>query len=255
MKAIYLSVKSISFLKALCNEVLEMKKNNCGIGKVVNIIIDELKFLNWDLDIHSSGYYQKEPILIAKKGNNNKEKIVVTADMFLKSDTSVTLVNGGGLVSILILAELLNNYSFERQIEFVIFENNNTNGSLSMQGLDCVLIKESNNPILNIDIGFLGVKADEIALSISKDALSLNEITKNVLREYQDIKKGSEYVSNNNAFFTNQGISAISFGSIQKSNNSITENAFCLPCNDVDNVDCRKIIDIAQAVQKIIEKV
>jgi hypothetical protein len=254
MKTIYLNVKSISFFKVLCNEILEMQKCNGGNEKVVKILIDEFEFLNWEIDTKTSSIYQKSPIVVARKGDVAKEKIVVTANMFLNSETLGQSVNGGGLVAILLLAELLNSGFSEKYIEFVVFEKNSINNHNTNAYNEDKYLSEFNNTILNIDINVIGVKSDETILSISSDKCGLKEKVDNVLREFPEIKNGADYPNENNTVFIENGISAISVLSNRTTKSISSVAANCYPCNDLENLDCRKIVDIARIIHNIVLK-
>ena len=215
---------------------------------------DELiKYVNKDISvkIDSERIPEKGYNVIANCGNRKGRKIIVCAHIDSKLGTPGAIDNASGVTVLMLLAELLNGYNGNYDIEITAL---NGEDYFSTPGQIKYLKKLEDEKadiemVINLDgAGYINEKS---AVSTYNCGDEKDKTIYNSFLSFKGIEKGDEWVQSDHSMFAQQGISCIAITSanmIEKLCYDITHTK-----NDVqDIVDCNKLVEIAEAISKYI---
>jgi len=199
--------------------------------------------------IPSTGYNIK-----GKKGSNSLNRIVITAHIDAKKGTPGAIDNASGIVVLLLLAELLNDYRGEKQIEIVAF---NGEDYYSVPG-QMKYIMENRNSFdsidLNINIDGAGYKEGKSAFSFFDISEEMKEKVNEVINKYPGITEGPMWPQGDHSIFVQFGRPAIAVSSKWFIDNIDAQDITHTTKDNIEIVDCKKLIEIAKAITAFIRK-
>ncbi len=192
--------------------------------------------------------------VVARKGNPNKERIIITAHIDSKKGSPGALDNASGIVVMLLLADMLNDYKGDYSLEIVAL-----NGEDHYANPGQMQYIESNkenfeNILININIDGPGYNIGETSFSFFNLPDKLQKSAKKILREYPGIVEGPQWPQGDHSIFTQQGKAAIAVTSkwlLDNSEQDITHTEN----DEISIVDCRKLVEAAQALNALIRKI
>ncbi|MCP4049785.1 MAG: Zn-dependent exopeptidase M28 [bacterium] len=188
--------------------------------------------------------------IIAGKGSG--KRIVVTAHIDAKKGTPGAIDNATGVVTLLLLAELLSDYDGDNQIEIAAF---NGEDYYSAPG-QMTYIKENHNKfddiLLNINIDGPGYKEGCSAFSFYDLPQAIERNIKEVLNDFNDITEGPGWPQGDHSIFIQYGCPAIAVSSKWLTDNMDSQDITHTPKDNITIVDCYKLVDIARALNLFI---
>lgn len=203
------------------------------------------------LNIHSERMDSKASNVIGRKGNASGEKIVVTAHIDTKSGTPGALDNASGIVTMLLLADLLSDYSGDKCIEMLAL-----NGEDYYSNPGQMNYIESNKDkfeeiALNINIDGAGYKVGETTFSFFDLSEYQQKKAVKVMREHPGIVEGPLWPQGDHSIFVQKGRPAIAITSkwlLDNYEQDITHT----DKDRISIIDCAKLVEIAQALNSFI---
>lgn len=186
--------------------------------------------------------------VIARKGRQADERIVITAHIDAKKGTPGALDNASGVAVLLLLARLLEDYAGDKQIELVAF-----NGEDYYAVPGQMLYLQANQGrldeiLLNINIDGAGYKEGLSAFSLYGLPDEMEKDIKQVIQQFDGLTEGAQWVQGDHSIFIQQGCPAIAVSSQWFTDQIDSQTITHTPKDKVDIVDCRKLVEIAQAL-------
>ena len=190
--------------------------------------------------------------VIGKKGNDYSSKIVVTAHIDAKKGTPGAIDNATGVIVLLLLSELLKDYNGNRVIEIVAF---NGEDYYSVPGQMNYINTNNNNfdrMLLNINIDGAGYKEGPSSFSLFNLPEEILQQTKIVMNQYSGITEGIQWPQGDHSIFLQFGVPAIAVSSKWFIDNIGDQDITHTPKDNIEIVDCNKIVEISQALNSLI---
>jgi len=192
--------------------------------------------------------------VVARKGKHLGERIVITAHIDAKKGTPGAIDNATGVVVLLLLGELLNNYEGDRLIEMVAF---NGEDYYAVPGQMLYLFKNQdrfNEILLNINIDGAGYKEGKSAFSFYGLPEEIEKNANDVLSKFNGITEGVQWSQGDHSIFTQNGLPAIAVSSEWFTENIDSQEITHTPKDNIEIVDCQKVVEIAEALNILVRK-
>ncbi len=193
--------------------------------------------------------------VIGKKGNNNSLKIVVTAHIDAKKGTPGAIDNATGVIVLLLLSDLLKDYNGNRLIKIIAF---NGEDYYAVPGQINYISTNKNNfnkILLNINIDGAGYKEGLSAFSLFNLPDEILQVTKNVINQYSGITEGIQWLQGDHSIFLQFGVPAIAVSSKWFIDNIGDQDITHTRKDNIEIVDCNKIVEISQALNTLIRSI
>jgi aminopeptidase YwaD len=192
--------------------------------------------------------------VIASKGEQSNKRIVITAHVDAKKGTPGAIDNATGVVVLLLLGELLEDYDEKTLIEMVAF---NGEDYYAVPGQMLYLIKNQdrfNDILLNINIDGAGYKEGKSAFSFYDLPEEIEKNANDVLSKFNGITEGVQWSQGDHSIFTQNGCPAIAVSSEWFSKNIDGQEITHTLKDNIEIVDCQKVVEIAEALNLLVRK-
>jgi len=188
--------------------------------------------------------------VIGRKGDGADERIVLCAHIDAKDGTPGALDDASGIVTLLILAELLSDYSGNQAIEIVALNGeDHYSAAGQMEYLRQMGGKfEEISLVMNLDI--VGYKDTPTAFSFYGCSDKVTEKVRKVLAGYDSIIEGDQWYQGDHMIFVGQGRPAIAITSEKFA--WLSANITHTPKDVMELVDCEKIVKVAEGLKDLI---
>lgn len=192
--------------------------------------------------------------IIARKGKNTTERIVITAHIDAKKGTPGAIDNATGIIVLLLVAEMLGDYDGNRKLEIVAL---NGEDYYAVPGQMDYIYKNQNKfteILLNINIDGAGYIEGKSTFSLFGLPEEMKENVNGVLAEYNGITEGIQWPQGDHSIFVQQGCPAIAVSSKWFIDHMDSQTITHTPKDNTGIVDCRKVVEIAEALNWLIRK-
>jgi aminopeptidase YwaD len=192
--------------------------------------------------------------VVARKGKNMDERFVITAHIDAKKGSPGAIDNATGAVILLILAELLKDYDGDRLLEMVAF---NGEDYYAVPGqMDYIRKNQErfDNIVLNINIDGTGYKEGNSAFSFFDVPEAIRAKTNEMLARFDGITEGILWPQGDHSIFIQYGCPAIAVSSQWFIEHIDSQDITHTPKDNLDIVDCRKVVEIAEALNWLVRK-
>lgn len=190
--------------------------------------------------------------VVARKGSQIGQRIVVTAHIDAKKGTPGAIDNASGVVVLLLLAELLNDYAGNKLIEIVAL-NGEDYYAVPGQMRYIQDYKDRFHEIaLNINIDGAGFKECHSAFSFYGLPDEIEQKIKAILPQFDGITEGVQWVQGDHSIFIQNGCPAIAVSSDWFTAHIDNQEITHTPKDNIEIVDCRKLVEIARALSLFI---
>jgi aminopeptidase YwaD len=186
----------------------------------------------------------------ARSEGSSEERIVCCAHIDSKQDTPGALDNATGVVTLLLLAKLAREYKSRLGLEILAL---NGEDHYSAAG-EIEFLRRAGDQISNV---WLAINLDSPGYKEGKTAYSLYGCPKNVektLRQvferYPDIISGDPWYQSDHSIFIQNGRPAVAITSEQLQ--LLTCDITHTPLDQIDLVDPRKLVELAEALHVFI---
>ena len=192
--------------------------------------------------------------VVARKGTDVGRRIVISAHIDAKKGTPGATDNATGVVTLLLLAELLRDYEGDRLLEIAAF--NGEDYYLVPGQMDYLNKNQGrfDTIVLNINIDGAGYKDGKSAFSFFDLPGPLRAAADEVLARFDGITEGVQWYQGDHSMFVQQGRPAIAVSSQWFLENFGSQNITHTPKDNMDIVDCGKIVEIAEALNRLIRE-
>jgi len=191
--------------------------------------------------------------VVASKGHRRGKKIIITAHIDAKKGTPGAIDNATGVVVLLLLAELLRDYSDRLKIELVAFNGEDYYAAPGQMIYLDQIQNSFDDIILNINIDGAGYLDGPSAFSTFELPDHLGETVDQVLDNYDGIVAGIPWYQGDHSIFLQQGIPAIAVSSNWFVDHIDNQDITHTPKDHPRIVECQKIVDIALAIHDLIK--
>ncbi len=193
--------------------------------------------------------------VIARTGRNSSARIVVTAHIDAKKGTPGAIDNATGVVILLLLAELLEDFIGDKQIEIVAL-NGEDYYAVPGQMMYLAENKENfENILLNINIDGAGYITGDTAFSFFGLPKEISREATRIMDNSPHLSEGVQWPQGDHSIFTQLGRPAIAVSSQWFINNIDSQDITHTPKDNLDIVDIHKLPGIAKAIAKLIEQI
>lgn len=192
---------------------------------------------------------------IARKGKQPAGRIVVTAHIDAKKGTPGAIDNASGVVVLLLLAGLLRDYDGDRQVEIVAL---NGEDYYAVPGQMLYLRNNAgrfHEILLNINIDGAGYHEGPSAFSFYGLPGELESSIKDALKDFPGITEGAQWPQGDHSMFVQNGCPAVAVSSQWFTENIDSQEITHTPKDAPEIVDCRKLVEITRALERIIRRV
>jgi len=204
------------------------------------------------LSIHSERIPSTGHNVIGRKGPLTSRKIVLCAHIDAKDNTPGALDNGTGVVVLMLLAELLKDYSGELQIELLAL---NGEDHYSAQGHKDYLHTHQGqfgNILLAINTDVAGYIEGRSAFSLYGCPDPIAEAIRQVMSGFASLSEGEQWYQSDHAVFIQQGCAAAAITSDQFM--QLSTEVTHTPKDDLHLVDTGRVVDVAMALKQVIDR-
>ena len=192
--------------------------------------------------------------VIARKGKQSNERIVITAHIDAKKGTPGAIDNATGIVVLLLLAKLLEDYEGDRMIEIVAF---NGEDYYAVPGQMLYITKNQghfNEIVLNINIDGAGYREGKSAFSFYDLPEEIKKNVNEVINKFNGITEGVQWLQGDHSIFIQNGCPAIAVSSEWFTVNIGSQEITHTPKDNIAIVDCQKVVEIAEALNLLVRK-
>jgi len=192
--------------------------------------------------------------VVARKGENLDERIVITAHIDAKKGAPGAIDNATGVITLLLLAALLKDYHGDKLLEIVAF---NGEDYYAVPGqMDYIRKSQAyfQNIVLNINIDGAGYNKGKSAFSFFNLPESLRAIADGALAKYNGITEGIQWFQGDHSIFVQLRCPAIAVSSQWLIEHMDSQEITHTPKDDIDIVDCRRIVEIAEGLSWLIRQ-
>ncbi len=203
------------------------------------------------LSIASQRFPAKGCNVIAHKGNTTDRKVVICAHIDTKLGTPGALDNASGTVVLLLLAELLQEYTGDLGIELVAF---NGEDYYSVPGQMHYLEQHQERMqqiglVINLDM--VGYKEGKTAFSLYNCSPELVQLVTEALGAKGELVGGDQWYQGDHAMFAMYGMPAVAFTSEQmKEAVQFTHTT----ADRLELVDASKLAETATAISQLLSR-
>ncbi len=200
------------------------------------------------LTLNIESLYGKAYNVIGKKGDDNNKKIVIASHIDSNKSPSGAIDNSAGVVVLLLLADLLKDYSGDKQIEMVALNCENQYAVGKEKLLDNK-ISQKDDILLYINVDSPGYRFTDTSFSFYNVSKNKREKANKVLHEFPLIADAPELQEGSQCIFFKKGLPGITIKSkLFKDNQGIMHIAK----DGLTGVDCSKLVDVSLALNSII---
>jgi aminopeptidase YwaD len=203
---------------------------------------------------HSKRIPAKAYNVIARKGRNASNRIVITAHIDAKKGTPGAIDNATGVIILLHIAEMLKDYDSDRMIEIVAL---NGEDYYSVPGQMDYIYKNQNKfheVLLNINIDGAGYFEGKSAFSLFGLPEEMKDKVIDLLLEFNGITEGVQWPQGDHSIFVQNGCPAIAVSSKWFIDHMDNQTITHTQKDNTGIVDCLKIVEIAKALNCFLQK-
>ena len=197
--------------------------------------------------IPSKGYN-----IIGRKGKGSKKRLVLTAHIDSKKGTPGAIDNATGIVTLLLVSEILSEYESQLPIELVAL---NGEDYYSVPGQMTYINNNQGkfeNIGLNINIDGAGLKKGRTSFSFFNLPPDIEEHAGLVVNNYQGITEGRQWIQGDHSIFLQYGVPAIAISSEWLIDNLAHQEITHTPEDSPEKVSLEKIVELSKAICDLI---
>ncbi len=190
--------------------------------------------------------------VVARKGNHSSNCFVITAHIDAKKGTPGAIDNAGGVVVLLLLADLLKDYAGNYLIEIVALNGEDYYSVPGQMRYIQDYQVRFTEILLNINIDGAGYKDGLSAFSFYGLPEDIEKKIKEVIRQFEGITEGAQWVQGDHSIFIQNGCPAVAVSSHWFTDHIDSQQITHTPKDNIEIVDCQKLVEIAQALSGFI---
>ncbi len=189
--------------------------------------------------------------VIARKGNPEGRRIVLTAHIDAKKGTPGAIDNATGVATLLLIADLLKDYRGEHLLEIVAFNGEDYYAVSGQMQYVWANQGRFDSILLNINFDGLGYKEGMSAVSYYEMPDELLEKARAVFSRHPAISEGPPWPQGDHSIFVQFGCPAIAFTSEWFSENINDQDITHTPKDNLSIVAPERLPEVARAVAEL----
>ena len=193
-------------------------------------------------------------VIARRESHRTKQRLVITAHIDTKIGTPGAIDNGTGVTVLLLLAELLKDYSFKYPIELVVFNGEDYYGAPGQVKYIEQNAGRFSDILLNINIDGAGYKEGISCFSpfgLPEDMLDkLHE----VLWDAPELVEGLPWYQGDHSIFLQQGCPAIAVSSQWFIEHMETQEITHTPKDNLEVVNYERVAECVQGIAAFLQK-
>lgn len=193
--------------------------------------------------------------VIGRKSSETKNRIAITAHIDTKNDTPGAIDNGTGVAILLVLAEILKDYSQKYSIELVVFNGEDYYGASGQVKYIEQNAGKFDNILLNINIDGAGYKEGLSCFSAFNLSENADNALREIMREIPEIIEGLPWVQGDHSLFLQNGCSAIAVSSQWFIENMECQEITHTPKDNLSIVNYDRVAECATGIAELIRKI
>jgi aminopeptidase YwaD len=190
--------------------------------------------------------------ILGRKGNNPERRIVMTAHIDAKKGSPGAIDNATGVVVLLLLAQLLRDYSGDPTLDLVAFNGEDYYASSGQMVYIQHIQGRFSEIALNINIDGAGYKEGKSAFSFFNLPLDMERKAHRLLTKFPGITQGAQWIQGDHSIFIQYGVPAIAISSQWFLDHLDSQELTHTPKDNVEIVDSHKLVEIAVALQSFL---
>lgn len=193
--------------------------------------------------------------VIGQKGNKNSPRLVITAHIDAKKGTPGAIDNATGVIVLLLLADLLQDYNGNKLIELVAL---NGEDYYAVPGQMKYITENKDkfqSMLLNINIDGAGFMEGPTAFSLYDLPQEIETKAKTVITQFSGITEGIQWPQGDHSIFLQFGVPAIAVSSKWFTDNINGQEITHTPKDNTSIVDCSKLVEISIALNSLIRSI
>ena len=189
--------------------------------------------------------------VVATRGDCNQRRVVIFAHIDTKDDTPGALDNAGGTVILLLLAELLSNYSGSPGVELVALNGEDYYSNPGQQRYLEMNKDRFDEILLGINLDGVGYPRGKTAYSLYELPSAISAIVAETFGSQTGLKEGEKWYQGDHGLFVNRGVPALAFTSEEVGD--LVESIVHTPKDEPSVVEMNKLVEVATGLQDLIE--
>ncbi len=193
--------------------------------------------------------------VIAVRGPEDAERIIVTAHIDAKKGTRGAIDNATGVITLMLLAGLLRDYDGSRQIELAAF---NGEDYFAVPGqMNYIAANEGKFGTMILDINIDGAGYHEGPSAFSEFSLpeELSAKLARIIDRYPGITTGPQWPQGDHSIFVQFGVPAVAVTSKWFIDNMENQDVTHTPKDRPEITDCHRLVEIANALNEFIRMI
>lgn len=193
--------------------------------------------------------------ITAWKGNPHKNRVVVSAHVDAKKGSPGAIDNATGVTVLLLLAELLKDYSGETLVEIAAFNGEDYYAAPGQMLYLERMQERLDEVLLAINIDGAGYKDCNSSFSFYGLPDEIQKAANQIIQESEGIEEGPQWYQGDHSIFIQQGRPAIAITSKWFTENMDDQEITHTSRDNLSIVDFSKPVVIAEALAKLIQKI
>ncbi|MFZ5809306.1 MAG: M28 family peptidase [Chloroflexota bacterium] len=190
--------------------------------------------------------------ILGRKGNNPERRIVMTAHIDAKKGSPGAIDNATGVVVLLLVAQLLQDYSGDPTLELVAFNGEDYYAASGQMVYIQHIQGRFSEIALNINIDGAGYKEGKSAFSFFNLPVELERKAHRLLTKLPGITQGAQWIQGDHSIFIQYGVPAIAISSQWFLDHLDSQEITHTPKDNIEIVDPHKLVEIAVALQSFL---
>ena len=190
--------------------------------------------------------------IIARKGSDDQDRIVITAHIDAKKGTPGAIDNATGVVILLLLGTMLAGYEGKTMIELVAFNGEDYYAIPGQMRYIRSMQDHFRSICLNINIDGAGYKQGRSSISSFGVPAGIEDQIDLLLKEYPGLVRGAPWPQGDHSIFVHYGRPAIAVSSEWFVAHIDDQEITHTPKDNLDIVDCARVVETAQALSSFI---
>lgn len=189
--------------------------------------------------------------VIARKGNRDAERIVITAHIDAKKGTPGAVDNATGVVVLLLVSRLLKEYAGSPLIEIVAFNGEDYYAVSGQMNYISANRQHFDTILYNINIDGAGYREGPTAFSFYGLPDGMRKAAEKVIKQYPGLAEGPPWPQGDHSIFIQYGRPAVAVTSAWFSENTEAQEITHTPKDNLEIVEAGKLVEIAEAISEL----
>jgi len=187
--------------------------------------------------------------VIARRGENIKKRIVITAHIDAKKGIPGAIDNATGVIVLLLLADLLKDYSGSKMIEIVALNGEDHYAVPGQMNYISHNQDHFNEIVLNINIDGVGYRKGKSGFAFFELPEKIKAIADELVAKKAGIVEVAQWPQGDHSIFVQNGCPAIAVTSQWFIENMNSQTITHTSKDNSEIVDCKKVVEAAQSLE------